>query len=60
MGRGLCLFVDLGFGVALNLVLGGRRLLPPLGEGSNRRLVAFVPRPPEKQFSWTDGATVPK
>ena len=37
------------------------QLLPPLREESNRySLKTFMPRPPEKQFSWTDGATVPK
>ena len=60
MGRGLYLFVDLSFGIALNLMLNRHHLLPPLREESNRKLVTFVPRPPEKQFSWTDGATVPK
>ena len=60
MGRGLYLFVDLSFGIALNLMLNRHHLLPPLREESNRKVVTFVPRPPEKQFSWTDGATVPK
>ena len=60
MGRELYLFVDLSFGIALNLMLKRHHLLPPLREESNRKLVTFVPRPPEKQFSWTDGATVPK
>ena len=57
MGRGLYLFVDLSFGIALNLMLIRHHLLPPLREESNRKLETFVPRPPEKQFSWTDGAT---
>ena len=60
MGRGLYLFVDLSFGIALNLILNRRHLLPPLKEESSRKLVTFVLRPPEKQFSWTDGATVPQ
>ena len=60
MGRELYLFVDLSFEIALNLMLNRHHLLPPLREESNRKLVTFVPRPPEKQFSWTDGATVPK
>ena len=45
---------------SLELDVKQHHLLPPLREESNRKLVAFVPRPPEKQFSWTDGATVPK
>ena len=53
-------FVDLSFGIALNLILNRHHLLPPLREESNRKLETFVPWPPEKQFSWTDGATVPK
>ena len=41
--------------------LNRHQLLPPLREESNRySLKTFMPRPPEKQFSWTDGATVPK
>ena len=60
MGRELYLFMDLSFGIALNLILNRHHLLPPLREESNRKLVTFVPRPPEKQFSWTDGATVPR
>ena len=60
MGKGLYLFVDLSFGILLNLMLNRHHLLPPLREESNRKLVTFVPRSPEKQFSRTDGATVPK
>ena len=59
-GQRAYLFVDLSFGILLNLMLNRHHLLPPLREESNRKLVTFVPRPPEKQFSWTDGATVPK
>ena len=34
---------------------------PTLAKESNRySLKTFMPRPPEKQFPWTDGATVPK
>ena len=56
------LFVDLSFffGIALNLMLNRHHFLPPFREESNCKLVTFVPRPPEKQFSWPDGATVPK
>ena len=51
MGIGLYLFVDLSFGIALNLMLNRHHLLPHLREESNRKLVTFVPWPPEKQSS---------
>ena len=73
MGRGLFLFVDLSFGINLNAMPNRHLPLPPLREESKTNyddlsyfvvsiflFVNVLPRPPEKQFPWTDGATVPK
>ena len=61
MGKGLYLFVDQSFAITLNLILNRHQLLSPLREESNRcNLKAFMPRPPEKQCSCTDGTTVPE
>ena len=73
MGRGLFLFVDLNFGINLNPMPNRHLPLPPSREESKTNyddhsyfvvsIFLFsnvLLRPPEKQFPWTDGATVPK
>ena len=76
-GKGLFLFVDLSFGIALNLILNRHPFLSTLRKESrikyhknlgtvigiwysSLQLVNFLPKPPEKPFSWTDEDTLPK
>ena len=60
MGKELYLFVDQSSGITLNLMLNRHQLLPPLRESNCCNQKTLMPLLPEKQFSWTDGATVPK